>query len=114
LRWRWPADLAEATAARIARRQADDDRRTCPECPHYRPGRCSRHRAAGLLHPDLGPDLAALPQRCPGSSIVTMAAQASDPQTVQYDASSANGPASMPTYLGGPAAPCRPDVASAR
>lgn len=65
LRWGWPADLAAATAARIARRHADDDRRTCPECARYRPGRCLRHRAAGLLAPDVGPELAALPQRCP-------------------------------------------------
>jgi hypothetical protein len=66
VRWGWPADLAAATASRIARRHGDDDRRTCPECARYRPGRCLRHRAAGLLAPDVGHDLAALPQRCPG------------------------------------------------
>ncbi len=66
VRWGWPADLAAVTAARIAARHADDDRRTCPECAHYRPGRCGRHRAAGLLYPDLGAELASLPQRCPG------------------------------------------------
>jgi hypothetical protein len=65
--WGWPADLAEATATRIQARQADDVRRTCVECNHYRPGahRCSRHRAAALQTPELARDLAALPQHCP-------------------------------------------------
>lgn len=66
LRWGWPSELAEATADRVARRAADDDRRTCYECQHYAPGRCRHHKSAGLRHPDVGRDLASLPQRCPG------------------------------------------------
>lgn len=66
LLWGWPRDEAEATAARIARRDADDDRRTCAECTAFRPGRCARHRAAGLFSPEIGRDFAALPQRCGG------------------------------------------------
>lgn len=65
LRWGWPQDDAEATARRIAERDPDDDRRTCMECAHHRPGRCGNHRAAGLYSPEVGRDLAALPQRCP-------------------------------------------------
>lgn len=68
LAWGWPADLAAETAARIEARRADDPRRTCAECSSYRPGvhRCARHRAAALPGPDVGRDLAALPQHCPG------------------------------------------------
>ena len=64
LRWGWPRAVAEATAERIARRDADDDRRACIECAHYAPGRCTAHRAAGLGTDIVGRDLAALPQRC--------------------------------------------------
>lgn len=73
LAWGWPADLAAETAARIEARAADDGRRTCAECTHYRPGvhRCARHRAAALPGPDIGPDLAALPQHCPGFTKVS-------------------------------------------
>jgi hypothetical protein len=66
LRWGWDAAEAERVADRIARREADDDRRTCIECARYRPHRCASHRAAGLLTPEVGPELARLPQRCPG------------------------------------------------
>ena len=66
LLWGWPRDEAEATAARIARRDADDDRRTCVECRHYAPGRCRNHRRTDLRSPDVGRALAALPQRCGG------------------------------------------------
>lgn len=65
LRWGWPPERAAATAARIAAREADDDRRMCVECRHYHPGRCTQHRAAGLMTAVIGPDLAALPQHCP-------------------------------------------------
>jgi len=65
LRWGWPEPEAETTARRIAEREALDTRRTCPECAHYRPGRCGNARAAGLHSPDLGRELASLPQRCP-------------------------------------------------
>ena len=66
LRWGWPSELAGATADRIARRAADDDRRTCPECQHAAPGRCRNHNRAGLRRPDVGRDLASVLQRCPG------------------------------------------------
>ena len=41
---------------------------TCTACAAYRPEahRCSRWRAAGLMTAEVGPDLAELPQRCPG------------------------------------------------
>jgi hypothetical protein len=64
LRWGWPLAEAQALAARLARRDATDDRVVCVECSNYRPGRCTRHRAAGLLTADVGRELAALPQRC--------------------------------------------------
>jgi hypothetical protein len=66
LRWGWPRDEAETTAARIARRATDDDRRTCPECAHAAPGRCRNHKRADLRSREIGRDLATLPQRCPG------------------------------------------------
>lgn len=71
LRWRWPAEEARATAERIARRAADDDRVTCTECRNFRPapkaasgGQCAQHRRAGLLTPPVCRELAALAQRC--------------------------------------------------
>ena len=68
LRWGWPEADAAATAARIEARHADDERRTCAECRHYRPSfhRCHNHRCAGLMAADIGRDLAGLHQRCPG------------------------------------------------
>jgi hypothetical protein len=66
LRWGWPRDDAEATADRIARRAVDDDRRACPECLHYAPGRCRNHKRADLRSPEIGRDLATLPHRCLG------------------------------------------------
>lgn len=65
LRWGWPRAEAEAVAARIARRAADDDRATCVECRHYARGKCGNRRRAGLWSPEVGRDLAAIPQRCP-------------------------------------------------
>jgi hypothetical protein len=65
LRWGWTHEVAEATADRIARREGDDDRATCIECAHFLPWRCSTHRRAGFAAPDVGRELAALPQRCP-------------------------------------------------
>lgn len=58
-------DLAERLHLRDVR---GDDRRCCVECAHWRPGgrRCANHRAAGLHSAEVGADLAALPQRCPG------------------------------------------------
>lgn len=45
-------------------RADDDDRRRCIQCAHFKPWRCVAHMAAGLQSPDVGRDLAALPQRC--------------------------------------------------
>jgi hypothetical protein len=56
-------DLAE----RLTLRDRDgDDRVSCVECAHYRPGRCGNHKQAALLSHELGCDLAVLLQRCPG------------------------------------------------
>lgn len=67
IRWGWPQDEAQAMAERLARRDlSGDDRASCTECRAYRPGRCGNHRRAGLFGPELGRDLAALLQRCPG------------------------------------------------
>jgi hypothetical protein len=67
LRWGWPESEAEALADRLVRRDRDLDARvSCADCKHYRPGRCSNHRRAGLSAPDVSRDLASLLQRCPG------------------------------------------------
>ena len=67
LRWGWPEPEAEALADRLVRRDRDLDARvSCADCRHYRPGRCSNHRRAGLSTPDVGRVLAGLLQRCPG------------------------------------------------
>lgn len=68
LRWGWPADVAEALADRLTCRDVagDDDRVSCADCRHYRPGRCGNHRPAGLHSAELGRDLAGMLQRCPG------------------------------------------------
>ncbi|MEK0419277.1 MAG: hypothetical protein RI949_3283 [Pseudomonadota bacterium] len=41
-----------------------DGRVRCTDCQNLRAGRCAKHKAAGLDGPDVGPELAALPQRC--------------------------------------------------
>jgi len=56
-------DLAERLTLRD---RQQDDRVMCLECSHYRPGRCCNHRSAGLPGSEVGRDLAALLQRCPG------------------------------------------------
>ena len=67
MRWGWPEAEAEKLADRLVQRDRDiDDRVSCTDCQHYRPGRCGNHRRAGLHAPDVGRDLAALLQRCPG------------------------------------------------
>jgi hypothetical protein len=67
LRWGWPADDAEKLAERLTRRDREADPRVnCTDCMHYRPGRCGNHRRAGLQGAEVGRDLAALLQRCPG------------------------------------------------
>ena len=68
LRWGWGEPEAEALAERLVKRdrEQDDDRVSCADCRHYRPGRCGNHRYAGLHSPDVGRPLVALLQRCPG------------------------------------------------
>lgn len=67
VRWGWSMAEAEAMAERLTvRDRSGDDRATCPECSHYRPGRCANHRRAGLWAAEVGRDLASLLQRCPG------------------------------------------------
>ncbi len=67
MRWGWVESAAEALAERLAKRGRDtDDRVSCTDCQHYRPGRCGNHDLAGLQAPDLSRDLAGLLQRCPG------------------------------------------------
>ena len=67
MRWGWVESAAEVLAERLAKRGRDaDDRVSCTDCQHYRPGRCGNHGLAGLRVPDLSRDLAGLLQRCPG------------------------------------------------
>ncbi|MBP6900887.1 MAG: hypothetical protein KBC73_12400 [Burkholderiaceae bacterium] len=67
IRWGWPETDAELLAERLViRERSGDDRTSCGECQHHRPGRCGNHRVAGLQSPDVGHDLAAMLQRCPG------------------------------------------------
>jgi hypothetical protein len=47
-------------------REGDDDRVSCTDCNHYRPGRCDNYRRAGLGTADVGRELATMLQRCPG------------------------------------------------
>lgn len=56
-------DLAERLHLRDVQ---GDERVSCIECHHYRPGRCGNHRRAGLNSAEVGRDLATLLQRCPG------------------------------------------------
>lgn len=42
-----------------------DGRVRCTDCQNLRAWRCAKHKAAGLDGPEVGPELAALPQRCP-------------------------------------------------
>lgn len=66
-RWGWPLAEAQELAERLTRRdRTDDDRVTCTDCHHYRPGRCGNRRRAGLSVMDVGRDLAATLQQCPG------------------------------------------------
>ena len=67
LQWGWPEADAEAWADRLVRRDREADPRvSCTDCRHYRPGRCSNHRRAGMIGADVGRDLAAMLQCCPG------------------------------------------------
>ena len=67
LRWGWAELEAEMLAERLVRRDRESDPRvSCADCQHYRPGRCSSHRRAGLQSPEVGRDLAEMLQHCPG------------------------------------------------
>jgi virulence-associated protein VagC len=67
LRWGWPKAEAEMLAERLAKREREqDDRVSCTDCRHFWPGRCGNHRAALLHSHEVGRDLAAMLQRCPG------------------------------------------------
>jgi hypothetical protein len=66
IRWGWPKAEAQALAERLDRRDREvDGRVSCTDCAHYRPGRCGRHRLAGLHSSEMGRDLAGLLQLCP-------------------------------------------------
>ena len=59
-------DLIRKHRDELVRRLLDPDPRvTCSRCSNLRLGQCVRHRQAGLMAPDIGPDLAAMPQHCP-------------------------------------------------
>ena len=67
LRWGWAEPEAERLAERLVKRDRDQDARvSCTDCKHYRPGRCGNHKAAMLSTAEIGRDLAALLQHCPG------------------------------------------------
>jgi len=71
LRLGWIAGKAEAVAARLVMRDREaDDRVTCVECRHYRPGQCGNYRTAGLQAPEVARALAEILQRCPGFRFV--------------------------------------------
>ena len=69
MRWGWAEPEAEALADRLVRRDREQDERvSCTDCKHYRPGRCDNHQRAGLTVADVGRDWAALLQHCPAWS----------------------------------------------
>jgi hypothetical protein len=71
IRWGWPRAEAQALAERLAKCDRDvDGRVSCTDCAYYRPGRCGRHRLAGLHSSEIGLDLAGLLQLCPAFSEV--------------------------------------------
>ena len=70
--WGWPEADAEKLAERLVKRDREqDDRVSCTDCRHYRPGRCGNHRPAGLHSGEVGRDLAAMLQRCGGHDAIT-------------------------------------------
>jgi hypothetical protein len=65
IHWGWPKAEADALADRLARRDREvDGRVSCTDCSHYQPGRCGRHRLAGLNSSEIGRDLAGTLQLC--------------------------------------------------
>lgn len=80
VRWRWTEGEAESVAERLLKRDREQDNRvSCVECRHYRPGRCGRFRRAGLSASDVGHDFAGLLQHCPAYQ-----AAAQGPQVIQF------------------------------
>ncbi len=70
MRWGWAEVEAEVLAKRLVKRDREgNDRVSCAECRHFKPGRCGNYRDAGLQAPDVGRDLAGTLQRCPGFGI---------------------------------------------
>ncbi|MDR7332453.1 hypothetical protein [Roseateles asaccharophilus] len=70
LRLHWPKAEAEAFAGRLVERdRSGDERVSCFECRHYRPGSCGNYRRAGLGARTVGSDLAGLLQRCSGFAL---------------------------------------------
>jgi len=67
MRWGRSEAEAEELAERLTKcAREHDERVSCVDCRHYRPGSCGNHRRAGLNLPQVGFDLASVPQRCPG------------------------------------------------
>jgi hypothetical protein len=73
--WGWPEAEAEKLAARLVRRDRsnDDDRVSCADCRHFKAGRCSNARRAGLRSTEVPRALVELLQRCPGFTDVAPA-----------------------------------------
>ncbi len=70
LRWGWPEPEAVGLAERLAERDREqDDRVSCAECRHYRPGRCGNYEQARLSGRGLSRDLISMLQRCLGFSV---------------------------------------------
>ena len=81
MRWGWTERAATKLAERLVNRdRGHDERMSCTECQHYRPGRhhhssrCGNHRNAGLSSPELGRDLAGQLQHCPGFQVARLSA----------------------------------------
>ena len=63
----WTAPEANLQAARLAKRDREQDERvSCTECRHYNPACCGNFRRAGLSASVLSQDLIVLLQQCPG------------------------------------------------
>lgn len=71
IRWGWSEPDAEKQAEKLVMRDREtDDRVSCIDCRHYRPGHCGNHRHAGIGTTGLGRGLAELLQRCPGFDVL--------------------------------------------
>ncbi|MFZ5522395.1 MAG: hypothetical protein ACOZD0_14480 [Pseudomonadota bacterium] len=93
LRWGWPAADAEALAERLVQRDCQrDDRVSCIDCAHYRPDRCSNHRAADLQAPVVARSMASLLQRCAGFHALARPPVTDDPTNALRPGGSADAP----------------------